>query len=120
MLPLLSAFRGLPKHVVATAREVVKETRRETMVMPAMVGNRLTDDLPYLFDMVLHYTLDEHDKRVIYTNSECGSIAKDRTGLLPSELRGMDNLVGDILGIVHGKVNNKKKVNKVNKERGDG
>ena len=97
VLPILSAFRGLSKHLVGTARETVKDLKDGRMVMPSMVGNRLTEDLPYLFDMVLHYTLDDEDRRVIYTNSECGSVAKDRTGLLPSELRDLDNLVGDIL-----------------------
>ena len=103
VLPLLSAFRNLPKHIVATARETTKQTKNEVIVGPAMVGNKLTDDLPYLYDVVLHYTIDESNNRVCYTNSSCGSIAKDRTGLLPDEIRGMDNLVNGIINSIGGK-----------------
>ena len=77
VLPILSAFRGLPRHFVATARETTKQLKREQLTMPSVVGNKLTDDLPYVFDVVLHYTLDSDDDRVVYTNTECGSVAKD-------------------------------------------
>ena len=103
VLPLLSAFRNLPKHIVATARETSKQGKNnEVIVGPAMVGNKLTDDLPYLYDVVLHYTLDDNGNRVCYSNSSCGSIAKDRTGLLPAEIRGMETLVSEIINLIGG------------------
>ena len=102
VLPLLSAFRNLPKHLVVTARETTRQVNDETIVGPAMVGNKLTDDLPYLYDVVLHYTIDDASNRVIYSNSTFGSIAKDRTGLLPAEIRDMDTLVTDIINSIGG------------------
>ena len=100
MLPALTMFRSLPKHVVVTAREQTKSIKRETIVTPAMVGNKLVDDLPYVFDMVLHYTLDDSGKRVIHTNSDTGSLAKDRTGLLADQITDTTKLIADIINLV--------------------
>ena len=102
VLPLLSSFRNIPKHTVVTARETVKQSKRDTITMPTMVGNKLTDDLPYLYDIVLHYTLDDNDRRIIYTDSECGSVAKDRTGLLPKTITDTSNLVTDVISLFTG------------------
>ena len=105
VLPILSAFRALPKHFVATARETTKQLKREQLTGPAVVGNKLTDDLPYVFDIVLHYTLDSDDHRIVYTNSDKGSIAKDRTGLLPPEIKDTEAVLGIIINTILGETN---------------
>ena len=105
VLPLLSAFRSLRgKSFVATARESVRQVRRgDGVVGPAVVGNRLADDVPYIFDMVLHYTLDEEGNRVVYTDVSCiGSIAKDRTGVLPARLDDLDGFLAKIIELIRG------------------
>ena len=102
VLPILTAFRGLPMHFVATAREQTKRLKRELLTSPAMIGSKLSDDLPYVFDLVLHYTLDADDKRIVYTNSTCGNIAKDRTGLLPAKIRDTDKVLGRVINKITG------------------
>lgn len=109
VLPILNAFRALPRHFVATARETTKTLKRESLTMPAVVGSRLTDDLPYVFDIVVHYTLDSDDNRVALTNSSQGSIAKDRTGLLPEEIKDTKDLLGYIINKTIGDNNDKAK-----------
>lgn len=102
VLPILTAFRSLPIHFVATAREQAKRLKREILTAPAVVGTKLSDDLPYVFDLVLHYTLDGDDKRVVYTDSTCGNIAKDRTGLLPAQIRDTDKVLGKVINKIIG------------------
>ena len=109
VLPILSAFRRLPRHFVATARETTKQLKREQLTMPSVIGNKLSDDLPYVFDVVLHYTLDSDDNRIVYTNTECGSVAKDRTGLLQPEIKDIDKtflsqIINQLTGVKHGEV----------------
>lgn len=102
VLPMLSEFRALPYHFVATAHELVRQTKREDLVMPAVVGSKLTDDLPYIFDIVLHYTLDDNGQRIVYTAGDHGGIAKDRTGVLPSEYRDTKCLLPSVINKVLG------------------
>lgn len=100
--PILASFRTLDKHFIATARETVTQTKRDDVVKPAVVGNKLSDDIPYMFDIVLHYTLDADDKRIVYSNSDSGSIAKDRTCLLPATLRDTSNVLANVINTIKG------------------
>ena len=109
VLPILTAFRSLPRHFVATARETTKQLKREQLTMPSVIGNKLSDDLPYVFDVVLHYTLDSDDNRIVYTNTDCGSVAKDRTGLLTAEIKDIGNdflvkIIHKLTGVNNGEV----------------
>ena len=97
VLPLLTAFRSMKKNFIATARETTKQFKRDDITMPTVVGNKLAEDVAYVFDVVLHYTLDADDKRIVYTNNSCGSIAKDRTGLLPPIIKDTSNLLSFVI-----------------------
>ena len=90
VLPLLSAFKSMPRHFVAIAHETTKQSQHDHLTAPSVTGNKLSDDLPYVFDVVLHYTLDGDGNRVVYTNADTGSVAKDRTGLLSPEIPDID------------------------------
>ena len=102
VLPILTAFRDLPRHFVATAKEQTQKLKRETLTMPAVIGSKLSDDLPYVFDVVLHYTLDGEDKRIVHTDSSCGSIAKDRTGLLPATIKDTSKVLRRVINKITG------------------
>lgn len=99
---LLRSFKTLPMHFVCTCRETVKELRKGKQLAPTVVGNKLADDLPHVFDLVLHYTIDSDNNRVVYTNSKSGSVAKDRTGKLPSVISDTDGFLGKIIDKVAG------------------
>lgn len=99
---LLRSFKSLPMHFVCTCRETVKELRKGKQSAPTVVGNKLADDLPHVFDLVLHYTVDSDNQRVVYTNSSSGSIAKDRTNMLPPVIKDTDGFLGRILETIAG------------------
>ena len=86
VLSLLSQFRSIPKHFVATAQELVKQLKGHDvdMIGPGVVGSRLSDSLAFVFDVVLHYTAKE-GRRVVLTSSP-NSVAKDRTTRLPKTI----------------------------------
>ena len=86
VLPLITAFGGLSRHFVATAHETCKTTNQGPIITPSVVGGKLTDDLPYMFAQVLHYTVDAEDQRLVLTGANQGSIAKDRSGRLPARI----------------------------------
>ena len=99
---LLRAFKGLPIHFVCTARETVKELRKGKQSAPTVVGNKLAEDIPHVFDIVLHYTIDADNRRVVYTDTSSGSVAKDRTGKLPPMIEDTDQFLGKIINHVTG------------------
>lgn len=99
---LIRNFKALPVHFVCTAREQVKELRTGRMSAPTVIGNKLADDLPHFFDLVLHYTIDTTGRRIVHTDSQCGSIAKDRTGKLPATIEDTENLLGYVLTTILG------------------
>ena len=96
--PLLAAFKSLPRHFIATAHETTKQLGDDQLTVPSVIGNKLADYLPYVFDVVLHYTLDGDNERIVYTNADRGSVAKDRTGLLTAEITDItDKFLVDVL-----------------------
>ena len=99
---LIRNFKTLPVHFVCTAREQIKELRSGRIAAPTVVGNKLADDLPHAFDLVLHYTINSTNDRVVLTNSKCGSIAKDRTNMLPSTIDDTSNLFRYVLKTILG------------------
>ena len=102
---LIRNFKRLPVHFVCTAREQVKELRNGRISAPTVIGNKLADDLPHAFDLVLHYTINSANERLVHTNSVSGSIAKDRTGKLPDTISDTKNLFGIILNKILGESN---------------
>ena len=102
---LIRNFKRLPVHFVCTAREQVKELRSGRISAPTVVGNKLADDLPHAFDLVLHYTIDSTNERLVHTDSSCGSVAKDRTGTLPSTIADTSDLFGYVLKTILGESN---------------
>ena len=99
---LIRNFKTLPVHFVCTAREQTKELRSGRIAAPTVVGNKLADDLPHAFDLVLHDTVNSTNDRVVLTNSKCGSIAKDRTGKLPPTIDDTSNLFRYVLTTILG------------------
>jgi len=99
---LIRGFKTLPVHFVCTAREQIKELRGQKMAAPTVVGNKLSDDLPHAFDLVLHYTINSTNDRIVLTNSKCGSVAKDRTGKLPATIEDTSDLFGYVLKTILG------------------
>ena len=94
---LIRSFKALPMHFVCTARETIKELRKGKQPAPTVVGNKLADDLPHIYDIVLHYTVDSSNNRVVYTNSSTGSVAKDRYGVLPPVIEDTNGFLGKIV-----------------------
>ena len=100
---LLRSFKTLPMHFICTCRETVKELRKGKQLAPTVIGNKLADDLPHVFDLVLHYTIDTENRRVVYTDSSSGSVAKDRTGKLPAVIADVnEGFLGDIVNKIAG------------------
>lgn len=102
---LIRNFKKLSVHFVCTAREQIKELRTGKMAAPTVVGNKLADDLPHAFDLVLHYTIDASNCRVVHTDSSSGSVAKDRTGTLPATIVDSRNLFDYVLKTILGESN---------------
>ena len=100
ILPTLSMFRAIPKHFVATAHELTKVLKghEADILMPGVVGSRLADDLPYVFDLVLHYTFRD-GQRMILTTSDQNSVAKDRTGFLPPIIPATKAFLGSVINL---------------------
>ena len=107
VLPTLSMFRAFPKHFVATAHEFTKVLKGHDadILMPGVVGSRLADDLPYVFDLVLHYTIRDGNRVVLTTNDQ-NSVAKDRTGFLPPVIPGTKTFLGSVINLCLTKGNN--------------
>lgn len=100
---LMRSFMGLGgRHFVVTAREVIREVGKgEYIASPGIAGSRLLEDLPHIFDLVLHYTVGSGG-REIRTGVLGGSVAKDRSGLLPGVLGGFNgfDVLGDIVNLI--------------------
>ena len=104
VLGLLHSFRDLNQNVVFTARETIQEIKRRAetvnIVKPAVMGNKLQDDLPYVFDVVMRMTVEDLDMRRAYTACEGDTVAKDRTGTLPLTMRVQDNFLTQVFGMI--------------------
>ena len=103
ILPLISSFKKLHKHLVVTARETTKlDDDKHSVKSPGVIGNKLVEDMPYLFDVVLYYAFNREGRRVVYTKGGVNHIAKDRTGLLPSGFADTRNVLSDVIKILLG------------------
>ncbi len=85
---IIRSFRDLPdRHVYFTAK-VEKSTDEQGRMLyaPAMVGNKLTQQLPYFFDEVFALRVerdaDGNAVRALMTQSDGLWVAKDRSGRL--------------------------------------
>jgi len=90
MVPLIKAFRDIPgKHVVMTAKqEAVKDEATGIVLQgPMMPGNKLAQQLPYLFDEVFRLGIGKmptgnETYRYLQTQPDLQHDAKDRSGKL--------------------------------------
>lgn len=88
MMGLIRAFRDLPFNVYMTAKqERVKDDMTGMMLYsPAMVGTKLGQQIPYLFDLVFALRIEKDaegkDQRWLQTSGDNQYIAKDRSGKL--------------------------------------
>jgi hypothetical protein len=107
MIPLIKSFRDVSgKHVVMTAKEdVIKdELSGVTLRGPMMPGNKLSPQLPYLFDQVFHLgigkTTDGKSYRFLQTEPDLQYDAKSRGGKLdPIERPDLTFIFNKILGV---------------------
>lgn len=88
MLDLMRAFRDLSgKNVYFSAKqERIQDDSGRLLFGPSMPGQKLAQQVPYLFDEVFCYQMvrDENNvpKRVLLTQPDGISVAKDRSGKL--------------------------------------
>ena len=88
MLDLMRCFRDLPgKNVYFSAKqERVQDDSGRLLFGPSMPGQKLSQQIPYLFDEVFCYQMvrDENNvpKRVLLTQPDGINVAKDRSGKL--------------------------------------
>ena len=88
MSDLMRAFRDLPgRNVYFSAKqERVQDENGRILFGPSMPGQKLAQQIPYLFDEVFSYQMvrDENNvpKRVLLTQPDGISVAKDRSGRL--------------------------------------
>jgi phage nucleotide-binding protein len=89
MMRLLRQFRDLPMDVVMTAKQDRLRDEGQgnnVLYMPSMVGAKLPQAIPYLFDEVFALRVDKNDEgettRWLQTEKDWQYEAKDRSGLL--------------------------------------
>lgn len=87
MMDLLRAFRDLPKNVYMSCKQQrIEDDDGRTMYAPMMPGQKLAQQIPYLFDLVfaLRVEKDAEDKptRWLQTSADLKYTAKDRSGVL--------------------------------------
>ena len=88
MTDRIKDFRNSGYNVLMTCKvqRIVDNDTGRTVYAPNLPGNRLADDIPYLFDEVLALRVEEDDEgesyRVLQTDSDKHYIAKDRSGEL--------------------------------------
>ena len=93
MLPLIKSFRDISgKHVIMTAKqESIKDDATGIILQgPMMPGNKLGQQLPYLFDEVFRLGIMQHggnDYRFLQTAPDLQNDAKDRSGKLDKQER---------------------------------
>jgi phage nucleotide-binding protein len=64
---IIRAFRNLPKNVYFTATQsTVKDDRNVVQYIPAMPGSKLTDKLPYFFDIVMCLRKEKREDGTFY------------------------------------------------------
>ena len=87
MIALIRAFRDLPLNVVMIAKcEKAQDENGRMLNYPSTPGNKLGQQLPYLFDEVWAMRIQKDasgiDHRVIQTQPDYNWTAKDRSGSL--------------------------------------
>ena len=88
MLDLMKCFRDLPgKNVYFSAKqERIQDETGRLLFGPSMPGQKLAQQVPYLFDEVFSYQMvrDENNvpKRILLTQPDGICVAKDRSGKL--------------------------------------
>jgi len=88
ILSLLRAFRDLPRHVYFSAKQAKNKDEMTGAMLygPSMEGNKLTTNVPYLFDEVFALHTYKNDEGVIersfQTERDNQYDAKDRSGAL--------------------------------------
>tara|TARA_Y100000361_G_scaffold95865_1_gene85810 strand:- start:1608 stop:2270 length:663 start_codon:yes stop_codon:yes gene_type:complete len=87
MTSLMRSFRDLPRNVYMSAKcERVQDDSGALMFQPSMPGNKLAQQIPYLFDEVfalrVHKNEDGKISRALQTASDGTYTAKDRSGAL--------------------------------------
>ena len=89
MMRLLRQFRDLPMDVVMTAKQDRLRDEGQgnnVLYMPSMVGAKLPQAIPYLFDEVFALRVDKNDEgettRWLQTEKDWQYEAKDRSGVL--------------------------------------
>lgn len=87
MTSLMRSFRDLPRNVYMSAKcERVQDESGALMFQPSMPGNKLAQQIPYLFDEVfalrVHKNEDGTISRALQTASDGSYTAKDRSGAL--------------------------------------
>lgn len=84
---LFRKFRSLPKNVVFTAKQERTQTDNGLFYGPMFPGNRLSQNVPYLFDEVFAARIgiseDGSQYRYLLTQPDGLYSAKDRSGALP-------------------------------------
>lgn len=103
MMDMLRAFRDLSKiNVVMTAKieRDKDEVSGRMLYRPSMVGKKLPENLPYIFDEVFvlrNELVEDQIKRYLQTSSDGQFVAKDRSGKLdlyePADLDAVINKI---------------------------
>ncbi len=86
MMDLLRAFRDLPCNVLMTAKQGHVDDDGRLVYQPMMPGQKLGQQLPYLFDEVFALRIERNNEgeleRWLQTQSDGQYLAKDRSGAL--------------------------------------
>lgn len=87
MMDLLRAFRDLPKNVYMSCKQVrVEDDDGRTLYGPMMPGQKLAQQVPYLFDEVFALRVEKdaegNPTRWLQTSPDIKHTAKDRSGAL--------------------------------------
>jgi hypothetical protein len=86
MVRMVKNFRDLPMNVVMISKGKPKDDEGRLTYAPTLPGQRLTDELPFLFDevfcLVAAQTKDGEVRRALRTTSDGKYMAKDRSGKL--------------------------------------
>lgn len=88
MTLMLKRFRDLPMNIMMTCKQqrIADGDTGAVVYAPSLPGNRLANDLPYLFDEVLALRVEKdaegNDYRVVQTGADIRYVAKDRSGEL--------------------------------------
>lgn len=85
LIRLVKTFRDLPVNVVMTCKGLAKDDEGRQTWAPSLPGQRLPNELPFLFDEVFCLVAAVKDgevRRALRTTSDGKYLAKDRSGRL--------------------------------------